>query len=85
MPVRGRRYTQRRRGRQSCRCQALERGPATVVAMLSRVTRLGMSGSPSLQTGVDYYWREWCLVRVKDCLYIWSDAVEVELSNGSNG
>ena len=32
-----------------------------------------------------YHWRDWCIARGKDCLYIWSDAAALELSNGSNG
>ena len=35
--------------------------------------------------GRAYHWREWCLARGRDCLYIWSDAAALELSNGSNG
>nr|CAD7443552.1 unnamed protein product [Timema bartmani] len=30
-------------------------------------------------------WRDWCLCRGRDCLYVWSDAAALELSNGSNG
>ena len=32
-----------------------------------------------------YHWSCWCLARGRDCLYIWSDAAALELSNGSNG
>ena len=32
-----------------------------------------------------YHWKEWCIVRGKDCLYFWSEASALELSNGSNG
>ncbi|XP_049940581.1 E3 ubiquitin-protein ligase Ufd4 isoform X3 [Schistocerca serialis cubense] len=35
--------------------------------------------------GKAYHWRDWCLCRGRDCLYIWSDAAALELSNGSNG
>nr|XP_014275679.1 E3 ubiquitin-protein ligase HECTD1 isoform X5 [Halyomorpha halys] len=35
--------------------------------------------------GKAYHWKEWCLCRGRDCLYIWSDAAALELSNGSNG
>lgn len=35
--------------------------------------------------GRAYHWRDWCLARGRDCLYIWSDAAALELSNGSNG
>ena len=38
-----------------------------------------------LVAGRAYSWREWCLARGRDCLYIWSDAAALELSNGSNG
>ena len=32
-----------------------------------------------------YNWHDWCLVRGRDCLYLWSDYCAIELSNGSNG
>ena len=35
--------------------------------------------------GRPYHWKEWCIARGRDCLYIWSDASALELSNGSNG
>ena len=35
--------------------------------------------------GRAYTWRDWSLARGRDCLYIWSDAAALELSNGSNG
>ncbi|TRY76293.1 hypothetical protein TCAL_07314 [Tigriopus californicus] len=35
--------------------------------------------------GKGYTWRDWSLARGRDCLYIWSDAAALELSNGSNG
>lgn len=35
--------------------------------------------------GQPYHWKDWCLVRGRDCLYIWSEAAALELSNGSNG
>merc|ERR1719228_2653639 len=38
-----------------------------------------------ITAGRAYHWKEWCLARGRDCLYIWSDAAALELSNGSNG
>ncbi|XKL65492.1 hypothetical protein PGB90_008912 [Kerria lacca] len=35
--------------------------------------------------GKAYYWKDWCMSRGRDCLYIWSEAAALELSNGSNG
>ncbi|KAL1139402.1 hypothetical protein AAG570_006386 [Ranatra chinensis] len=35
--------------------------------------------------GKAYHWRDWCICRGRDCLYLWSDAAALELSNGSNG
>lgn len=35
--------------------------------------------------GRPYHWKEWCLARGRDCLYLWCDAAALELSNGSNG
>ncbi|XP_043929755.1 E3 ubiquitin-protein ligase HECTD1 isoform X1 [Protopterus annectens] len=38
-----------------------------------------------LHQGKPYHWRDWSIIRGRDCLYIWSDAAALELSNGSNG
>ncbi|XP_035614108.1 E3 ubiquitin-protein ligase HECTD1-like isoform X5 [Oncorhynchus keta] len=38
-----------------------------------------------VQQGKPYHWRDWSIIRGRDCLYIWSDAAALELSNGSNG
>ncbi|XP_075923722.1 E3 ubiquitin-protein ligase HECTD1 isoform X2 [Petromyzon marinus] len=38
-----------------------------------------------LVQGKPFHWRDWSVVRGRDCLYIWSDAAALELSNGSNG
>ncbi|XP_023244989.1 E3 ubiquitin-protein ligase HECTD1 isoform X2 [Copidosoma floridanum] len=38
-----------------------------------------------LLIGKAYHWRDWCVCRGRDCLYVWSDAAALELSNGSNG
>ncbi|KAK8764151.1 hypothetical protein V5799_033241 [Amblyomma americanum] len=35
--------------------------------------------------GRPYHWRDWNLVRGRDCLYLWSEAAALELSHGSNG
>ncbi|XP_052267734.1 E3 ubiquitin-protein ligase HECTD1-like isoform X2 [Dreissena polymorpha] len=35
--------------------------------------------------GKPYHWKDWSMVRGRDCLYLWSDAAALELSNGSNG
>lgn len=34
--------------------------------------------------GRPYHWRDWNIVRSKDCLYLWSDSVILELSNGES-
>lgn len=38
-----------------------------------------------IQQGKPYHWKDWSIIRGRDCLYIWSDAAALELSNGSNG
>lgn len=44
-----------------------------------------MEDAKELLIGRAYHWRDWCICRGRDCLYIWSDAAALELSNGSNG
>ncbi|KAB7498063.1 E3 ubiquitin-protein ligase HECTD1 [Armadillidium nasatum] len=46
---------------------------------------LQMDDAKDLVPGKAYHWRDWCVARGRDCLYIWSDAAALELSNGSNG
>ncbi|XP_053207496.1 E3 ubiquitin-protein ligase HECTD1-like isoform X2 [Panonychus citri] len=38
-----------------------------------------------ISSGRPYHWKDWSLVRGRDCLYLWSDSAALELSNGSNG
>lgn len=35
--------------------------------------------------GKIYHWKDWSIVRGRDCLYLWNDSAALELSNGSNG
>jgi len=35
--------------------------------------------------GKPYHWRDWNIVRSRDCIYLWSEVAAIELSNGSNG
>lgn len=44
-----------------------------------------LEDAKELQVGKAYHWRDWCICRGRDCLYVWSDAAALELSNGSNG
>ena len=44
-----------------------------------------LEDAKELLVGKAYHWRDWCICRGRDCLYVWSDAAALELSNGSNG
>jgi E3 ubiquitin-protein ligase HECTD1 len=44
-----------------------------------------MEDSKDIISGKPYHWRDWCICRGRDCLYIWNEAAALELSNGSNG
>nr|CAD7398861.1 unnamed protein product [Timema cristinae] len=44
-----------------------------------------LEDAKEMSPGKAYHWRDWCLCRGRDCLYVWSDAAALELSNGSNG
>lgn len=35
--------------------------------------------------GRAYHWKDWNIVRGRDCLYLWNESAALELSNGSNG
>ncbi|XP_029035839.1 E3 ubiquitin-protein ligase HECTD1 isoform X7 [Osmia bicornis bicornis] len=44
-----------------------------------------MEDAKELLIGRAYHWGDWCICRGRDCLYVWSYAAALELSNGSNG
>lgn len=44
-----------------------------------------LQDATKLLPGRPYHWHDWCIVRGRDCLYLWSDFCAIELSNGSNG
>ena len=44
-----------------------------------------MEDSKEILTGKPYHWKDWCICRGRDCLYVWNEAAALELSNGSNG
>uniref|UniRef100_A0A1B6DIC7 E3 ubiquitin-protein ligase n=1 Tax=Clastoptera arizonana TaxID=38151 RepID=A0A1B6DIC7_9HEMI len=51
----------------------------------STETESPLEDAKEMLPGKAYHWRDWCLCRGRDCLYVWSDAAALELSNGSNG
>ena len=44
-----------------------------------------MEDATELTSFTPYHWKEWCLVRSQDCLYLWNEFASLELSNVSNG
>ncbi|RUS87649.1 hypothetical protein EGW08_004572 [Elysia chlorotica] len=44
-----------------------------------------LSDATEIEVGKPYHWRDWFIVRGRDCLYLWSEGTALELSNGSNG
>ena len=49
-------------------------------------TATHLADATFLQQGKLYSWLDkWTLARGRDCLYLWSSAVAIELSHGSNG
>ena len=55
------------------------------VARAASAVQVNMEDAKEIMQGVPYHWKDWCVARGRDCLYIWSDAAALELSNGSNG
>ncbi|XP_071454696.1 E3 ubiquitin-protein ligase HECTD1 isoform X6 [Hetaerina americana] len=49
------------------------------------VEESALDDAKEILPGRAYHWREWCVCRGRDCLYVWSEAAALELSNGSNG
>lgn len=48
-------------------------------------TSSSLDDATKICSGQPYHWHDWCIVRGRDCLYLWSDFCAIELSNGSNG
>ncbi|KAK3734839.1 hypothetical protein QZH41_011760, partial [Actinostola sp. cb2023] len=44
-----------------------------------------LEDASDLEQGRPYHWNDWCIVRSRDCLYLWNESCAIELSNGSNG
>ena len=44
-----------------------------------------LTDATEIVAGKPYHWRDWYIVRGRDCLYLWSEGTALELSNGSNG
>ena len=56
-----------------------------VVRGAASVPATSTEDAKEIVQGVPYHWKDWCVARGRDCLYIWSEAAALELSNGSNG
>ena len=46
---------------------------------------VAMEDAKEILIGKSYHWRDWCICRGRDCMYVWNEAAALELSNGSNG
>ncbi|KAK0043521.1 E3 ubiquitin-protein ligase HECTD1 isoform X5 [Biomphalaria pfeifferi] len=46
---------------------------------------VNLSDATEIVAGRPYHWKDWYIVRGRDCLYLWSEGTALELSNGSNG
>ena len=44
-----------------------------------------LEDSPELAINTPYHWRDWSVVRARDCLYLWNEFCAIELSKVSNG
>ncbi len=44
-----------------------------------------LEDASDIVVSVPYRWRDWCVVRSRDCLYVWNEYCVIELSNVSNG
>ncbi|XP_057377283.1 E3 ubiquitin-protein ligase Ufd4-like [Daphnia carinata] len=67
------------------KAQAELADPAVQKPQVETTAQVAVDVVKELMAGRPYHWRDWCIARGRDCLYIWSDAAALELSNGSNG
>ncbi|XP_052854486.1 E3 ubiquitin-protein ligase Ufd4 [Drosophila gunungcola] len=63
----------------------VQRSSTSVVVSPRSTSDDPMEDAKEILQGKPYHWREWSICRGRDCLYVWSDSVALELSNGSNG
>lgn len=47
--------------------------------------KVSLDDAADIVVTTPYQWRDWCMVRSRDCLYFWNDYCVIELSNVSNG
>uniref|UniRef100_A0A6P4FNM6 E3 ubiquitin-protein ligase n=1 Tax=Drosophila rhopaloa TaxID=1041015 RepID=A0A6P4FNM6_DRORH len=64
---------------------SVQRSSTSVVVSPRSTSDDPMEDAKEILQGKPYHWREWSICRGRDCLYVWSDSVALELSNGSNG
>ncbi|KAI3415824.1 Mib_herc2 protein [Globodera pallida] len=50
-----------------------------------RTAKDGSDDVWTVEEGMFYRWKDWRLIRTKDSMFLWCDAVALELSDGSNG
>ena len=51
----------------------------------SSLQTLALPDARDFSLGKPYHWRNWNLVRGRDCVYLWNEHCALELSCGSNG
>ena len=78
----------------SCCCRRYQpHNPSTPPSMSSQPSyrpspqdqEAAQEDASELEPGRPYHWHDWCVVRSRDCLYLWTESCALELSNGSNG
>ena len=47
--------------------------------------KIAEEDATEISVSVPYQWRDWCIIRSRDCLYLWNSYCVIELSNVSNG
>ncbi|CAG0885275.1 unnamed protein product [Cyprideis torosa] len=51
----------------------------------SETSEVQLPDAKEIHHNQPHHWKDWCLIRSRDSLYMWCDYVALELSNGSNG
>ena len=62
-----------------------EEKPSQEVPPAAKTLDMELEDATEIAAHSPYQWRDWSMVRSRDCIYLWNDYCAIELSNVSNG
>ena len=80
-----RRATKKKRSKKSKGAEKKQQQQAEEGGAKKEQPSMAQEDASEIVLFVAYQWREWCVVRSRDCLYLWNSCCAIELSSVSNG